>query len=260
MLQSKDFLFRASSMGDVMVGVAKGWGVEKSTTCQRKLVQMYRELAWNRKPNSENKYTKKGKLAENSGIDLYCMVKGKFYKKNEERLSNDFFTGECDIFDGEDVRHAEETIDIKCSWDAFTFPSLVDTSNKDYEYQGEVYMNLTGAKKHTVAYCLVNTPASQILDTKFYLAKKHGIIDTETDDYIEACRQLEIDSIFDMEAFEKEYPYFEHHIPKSEWKYDIPREERIHEIVTYENFDNLLAMKSRVLECRQWIDKYLLKH
>lgn len=258
MLQSKDFLFRASSLGDVMSGTAKGWDVEKSLTCKRKLVQMYREKVWNRRPDSENQYTKKGKLAEDSGIDLYSMVKGKFYKKNTERLNNEWFTGECDIFDGEDVYHAEETIDIKCSWSAFTFPSFLDVADKGYGYQGEVYMNLTGAKKHTVAYCLVNTPASQIMDQKRKLGFQHGIIDSETTEYIEACRQLEIDCIFDMESFEKEYPYFDHHIPKEEWVYDIPREQRVYEIITLENPENLLAMKSRILECRQWIDKNLL--
>ena len=43
MVDFDNLLFRASSMGDIMIGVEKGWSVDKSITCQRKLVQIYRE-------------------------------------------------------------------------------------------------------------------------------------------------------------------------------------------------------------------------
>ena len=168
-------------------------------------------------------------------------------------MNNKFFTGELDLFTGEDIRHAEETIDIKCSWDLFTFPSFLDKSDKDYEYQGEVYMDLSGAKKHTVAYCLVNTPANMITDKKYYMKKDFGIIDIETPEYTEACIELEKSSIYDMESFEKEYPWFEHHIPKSEWVYDIPQEERLYEVVHEKNPILLASMQQRITDCRAWM-------
>jgi len=258
-MEASDFLFRASSIGEIMSGTGKNMPVEKSVTCMRKLVQMYREMAWKRRPDFSNKYTKKGTLAEDSGIDLYCIHKGIFYRKNTERKNNQYFTGEWDLDDAKNGGIPNETIDIKCSWSPFTFPSIVDKISKAYEYQGEVYMNLTGSKKHTVAYCLVNTPASIILKEKRRLSYEHGIIDIETDDYIEACMELEKNSIFDTEAFMKEYPYFEFHTPKKLMDFDIPAKERIFEVVSTENKESLDKMIARILECRQWITKNLLK-
>lgn len=247
-------------MGDIMSGVAKGWTVDQSLTCKRKLVQMYREMMYNRFPDTENRYTQKGQLAEEDGITLYSLVKKVFYKKNTVRLNNEYFTGECDIFQGEEITKADETVDIKCSWSLFTFPSFLDTTDKGYEYQGAVYMDLTGAKKHTVAYCLVNTPASLIMDEKRKLAYKYGILDSETEEYVDACKTLEKDSIFDMDLFRKQYPYFEFHTDLNEWKFDIPKEQRVYEIVTERNDKTLSDMRSRILQCRSWMDINLFKN
>lgn len=263
MLNSADkILFRASSMGDIMTGVAKGWDIEHSLACKRKLVKIFREHRYSRKYSKDNKYTIKGNAAEQDGITLYSRVKSRHYNKNDKRLNNLFFTGECDLFDGDDVEHADETIDIKCSWSLDTFPSIIDVADKDYEYQGGVYMDLTGAKRHTVAYCLVNTPANLIMDEKRILAYKMGVtdFDKETDEYIQACQEIEKNAIYDMELFLKHYPYFDFHMDIKQWSFDIPKEERVLEIVADRDGLMIDKMKGRVSEARSWMNQNLFKN
>ncbi len=258
-MDAHEIKFRASSMGDIMSGTGKGWSVENSLTCKRKLVQMFREVSYKRTPDVSNKYTKKGNQAEEDAITLYSLVTGHPFKKNTTRLTDDFFTGETDIFKGESIKKAEETFDTKCSWSLWTFPSLLDTKDKDYEYQGAVYMNLTGAKKHTVVYCLVNTPANLIMDAKRRKAWEMGVIDEETEEYKEACIKIEQDSIFDMELFKSHYPFFDFHSDIKNWEHDIPKKERILEIITTRNDSLIDQMKDRIIDCRLWMNANLFK-
>jgi hypothetical protein len=74
------------------------------------------------------------------------------YKKNTERKTNDWLTGEADIV-------ADKIIDIKSSWSLTTFPCLAsEGENKTYEWQLRAYMMLWDLDSAQIAYCLVNTP------------------------------------------------------------------------------------------------------
>lgn len=244
-------------MGDIMTCVAKGWDVENSLTCKRKLIDMYRELTWKRRNNKSNKYVEKGLAVEEDAITLYCRAKKKMFKKNDIRLNNEFFTGELDLFEGETIETATHTIDIKSSWDWTTFPSICDTVDAGYDYQGQTYMDLSGAKVHTIAYCLVNTPANLITDEKYRLARKMGVIDTETPEYIAACIEIEKNSIVDMNLFLKHNPGYEFH--SKNWEYDIPMLERVYEMDVLKDEKKIGKMKDRVTECRKYMNKNLFK-
>lgn len=256
---ANEMLFRASSMGAIMSGCKKGWDVENSLTCKRKLVEMFRQEVWQRRYDKSNKYVKKGIEVENDSITLYCRVKkGEMFKKNTIRLNNEFFTGELDLYRGESITKATRIVDIKSSYDWTTFPSICDTEVDDnYEYQGLVYMDLTGAGLHTVAHCLVNTPAHLITTEKWRKRGEMGIIDTETEEFIEACIEIEKNHIFDMGLFLKEYPYFEFHC--KDWNYDIPMIERVHELDVVRDDKKIARMKERIDECRIWMNKNLFK-
>lgn len=253
-------LFRASSMSDIMTGVAKKWNVENSLTTKRKLVQMYRELTWNRKSNKGNKYTDKGIKSEEDSITLYSRYKKQFFKKNDKRLTNQFFTGELDLYQGESIEKADLVVDIKTSWDWTTFPSMLDTTSSDYIYQGHTYMSLTGAKKFIVAHCLVNTPAEIIIDEMKRLQWKMQVIDPEASpEYQEACKLIEQSMIVDRPLFEEHYPFYQFYNEKEEWIYDIPYIERVHEI-TIDRDDYLIEqMQARVMECRVWLNHNMFK-
>lgn len=256
-MEVNKILFRASSMGEVMTGVAKNLNVENSLTCKRKLIQIYREINWKRKSNRGNKYIDKGNEVEQDSITLYSRVKKSMFKKNDIRLVNGYFTGELDIYEGDSITSAIHTIDIKSSWDWITFPSMCDTVDASYDYQGQVYMDLTGAKKHTIAYCLVNTPANIILDEKKKLAYKMGVIDLETPEYIEACIEIEKNHIYDMELFLSHNPWF--HLHCKNWDFDIQMSQRIHEIVVERDDDKIQKMYARIDDCRKWISDNFLK-
>jgi hypothetical protein len=252
-------LFRAHSMGDIMTGVKKGWDVENSITCKRRLVQMYRELMWQRKYNKSNKYTEKGNMVEQDAITLYSRFIKEHLIKNSTRLNNEFFSGEIDVFKGPEILRTKHTIDVKSSWDWMTFPSIVDSIKDypDYDYQGQVYMHLCGAEKHTVVHCLLNTPANLITAAKRRLAWEMDIIidGIESPEYIEACIEIEKNSIFDMALFRKHFPYFEFHC--KDWHYDIPFEKRVHEMIVIRDDKKIESMIERVKECREWMDTHL---
>jgi len=136
-MNANEILFHPSALGDLMTGVAKGWDVDKSLTCKRKLIEIFRQIKYDRYYSHSNKYTEKGTKMEEDGISLYCKVKGIFVKKNKERIKNEWFNGEPDII------FPKETVDIKCSWSLQTLPHVaVGSIGKGYEYQGRAYMDL----------------------------------------------------------------------------------------------------------------------
>ena len=98
-------------------------------------------------------------------------VTGIKHVKNEEMFGNDMITGTPDIND-------EKLIDIKSSWDFSTFPMHSnDITSKDYYWQMQGYMELTGHKESTLAYCLVDTPQNLIEDEVRRVKWQLGFID-----------------------------------------------------------------------------------
>jgi hypothetical protein len=105
------------------------------------------------------KEMEKGILVEQDSIDLFNRVRGLSLVKNTERRSNDFLTGECDLFDA--VRRRGH--DLKSSWSARTFPGwAIDCEDKLYEWQMRGYMALWDADEWEVNYALVDTPEKLI--------------------------------------------------------------------------------------------------
>lgn len=258
-MEASKILIRSHQGGDIMTGVKKGWSVEDSLTCKRALVKIFRRLKYNRELSHSNKYTEKGITCEEDGITLYSRVKKKMFKKNTERLTNDFFSGELDLFEGKTILEATETHDIKCSWSLDTFPSMLDRPDYDYECQGQIYMDLTGAKKHTIAYCLVNATTKLIDDAKRKKGYELGIIDLETEEYISACKKIEMDMIFDMELFKQQNPHYDLHTPTNEWIYDIPMEERVITFTIDRDEAFINSIKNRVTDCRIWMEENLFQ-
>jgi GH43 family beta-xylosidase len=101
-----------------------------------------------------SKAMERGTKMENISIDNAILwMNIPFIQKNEQTFEDEYFTGTPDLL-------LEKTvIDIKTSWDCFTFP-LFDTeiSHKDYYYQLQTYMHLTGLKNAILCYILIDTP------------------------------------------------------------------------------------------------------
>lgn len=106
-----------------------------------------------------SKQMEKGLTVEQDSIDLLNRVRGLRLAKNTERKSNDFISGECDLFDVECRRGH----DLKSSWSAATFPiAVVDCEDKLYDWQMRGYMWLWDASEWEVNYALVDTPEKLI--------------------------------------------------------------------------------------------------
>lgn len=106
-----------------------------------------------------NKYTEQGNILEDLAIMASGDHYGRFFMKNETRLSNDFITGECDILDREESR----IIDTKNSWSIGTHPFIqehAEAKTKDcgYDWQGQGYMWLYDTEHYEVHYHLLPCP------------------------------------------------------------------------------------------------------
>jgi len=189
------------------------------------LVDKYVSIKYGRETNIESKYTNKGLQVEEDSLTLYSRYKKTYFTKNEENLSNDWITGTPDVI-------KERIIDIKSSWDIFTFfRTKSKPLNKHYYWQMQSYMALTGADTAVLAYCLTDTPDVILNDEKRRLLWKMGVISDQDATYLEACDKLD-----------KLMTYS-----------DIPLEERVHEVEIKRDDRAIESIYKRVEECREYM-------
>lgn len=150
-----DILFRCSSLGKIMTeprSKAEGILSVGAKTYIRSLVA---QEIFGVEFEVSAKVLEKGIRVEPDSIALLNRVRGLALQKNAERRSDDFLTGECDLFDA--PRRAG--FDMKSSWSLATFPiAEVDCMDAGYDWQCRGYMRLWDANEWTVAYAMVNTP------------------------------------------------------------------------------------------------------
>ncbi|CAL1518160.1 hypothetical protein [Chitinophaga sp. MM2321] len=230
-------LFRSSSIGHIMTEpqskAAKDRG-ELSEGAKTHLIDVYVSRKYGRQTDIFSKYLEKGLAVEEDSITLFSRVKRKYYKKNETHLKNDFIMGTPDLYEGVSINEASLIVDIKSSWDIFTFfRNLTKPINKDYYWQLMAYMALTGAKKATLAYCLVNTPELMIVDEERKLMYRMNAGTTENPLYIEACEKLRQLSIYD----------------------DIPMNRKIIEFSIDRNDEEIERIYSKVKKCREYLNE-----
>lgn len=144
--------FRASSLGDIMTA-PRSKDETLSVGAKTCIEKLAKQFVYGYDEVISSKYTDKGLQVEDQSIELYNAVFFTNYKKNTERKTNDWITGECDI-----ITPAKIT-DIKSSWSLATFPATVLAGrDKVYEWQLRAYMWLWDVDESEIAYCLVNTP------------------------------------------------------------------------------------------------------
>ena len=145
-----------------------------SETTKSYVQEWLKESIYGVRKEVKNKYLSKGLNLEDEAIDKAIeWLDLPFTLKNETFFEDDFFTGTPDLIVNETV------YDIKCSWDCFTFPLFdKEIPTKDYYYQLQVYMHLTGCKKAVLTYVLLNTPEELTYEEKHNydsLEKKYRI-------------------------------------------------------------------------------------
>jgi len=217
---------RCSAIGKIMTN-ARSKSEVLSKTCKSYLEELALEEVYGIRKEFSSRYTDKGNEVERESIDLAQDVLDMgFMYKNTEFFENDFLTGTPD------VNTDTCLLDVKSSYDASTFPFFAEEiPNKDYMYQLQGYMALTGKRKSILAYCLVNTPYDIVEDEIRRAHWKHHLID-ESD---ELRAEVEAKHVFDHIPMEKRIKSF--HI-----KYDK---------------DIVKAIYDRVKECRVYYDQVI---
>jgi len=149
-------IFRASSLADIMTE-PKSKSDKLSVGAKTAITKMAKEAVYGYDERITSKPMTKGIQCEDQSIELLNSVLFSSHAKNTERKTNEWITGECDIFTGSKI------IDIKSSWSLATFPALAeDGENKTYTWQLAAYMWLWDVDSAAIAYCLVSTPEELI--------------------------------------------------------------------------------------------------
>ncbi len=131
-----------------------------SQTAKTYIHELVLEHKYGIRKEFSSRYTDKGIQVEDESISLVNDVLDvNFIYKNEQYFENDYIKGTPDV-NTEDV-----LLDVKSSWDATTFPFFdTEIPNKDYFYQLQGYMWLTGKTQSMLCYCLVDTPIDMVED------------------------------------------------------------------------------------------------
>lgn len=146
------FRIRCSSLSKIMTE-PKSKDEALSVGAKTYVEELAKQFVYNFEKDVTAKEMEKGLIVEQQCIDLLNEVLFTNFVKNTERRTNDWLTGECDIFTGRKIH------DIKAPWSLATFPATVFAGrDKDYEWQLRGYMMLWDVDDSEIDYCLVSTP------------------------------------------------------------------------------------------------------
>lgn len=217
---------RCSSIGKIMTS-SKTKGEVLSQTTKTYIKELAIAEKYGIHKEFSSRYTDKGNQVEDHAIELCNDVLGLgFIYKNEEHFTNDWIKGTPDVITEEIL------LDVKSSWDATTFPFFDDElKNKDYYYQMQGYMWLTGKEESLLCYCLIDTPLQIVEDEIRREHWKNCLIEESLD-----LRQfVELKHIFT----------------------DIPKEKRLKSFKIVKDDKVIEDIKTRIVQCREYFDKLI---
>ena len=220
----KEFKIRCSAIGQIMTNGRSKTEILSKTT-QSYLQTWFKEQLYNRHKQFSSKYTDKGNIMEDNSLDFIAEQLGYgMLLKNEDYFSNDFMTGTPDVI------LKDHIIDVKNSWDNFTFPLFeTEVPNKDYFYQAQGYMALTDLDSFKLIYVLSDTPINLIEAEARKYCYANGYEPNDEDvlnEFIERMTYKDIDAKYKIKVFE------------------IKRCD-----------ETIKAIEERVIECRNYINQ-----
>lgn len=229
-MKIKEFKIRASQIGQIMTDpktkAAKEAG-ELSETAKSYCKTWLKEQIYSRKKEFSTKFTEKGNVVEDNSIDFIAEQLGLgLLIKNQESFENEYITGTPDAI----ARSADLVIDAKNSWDCFSFPLFEDAiPTKDYYWQAQGYMNLTGLRRFRLCYVLSDTPVHLIEKEAYWWCKNNGYDDLDIDVYKEFEKRMTYSNISDRFKLKT---------------FDVPY-----------NQDEIGLVYNRVEKCREYINE-----
>jgi len=148
-----------------------------SETCKTRVEEKFIEDQFGVRKSFWSKETNKGLECEIESINFFVKEYDLFgAKKNEIRFENESFVGTPDlVFNG-------LVYDIKTSWSLFTYPMFDDPAvipTKDYMFQLQAYLDLTGLKKAQLVYVLTNATEEMIQDEVYRQCLRSKVFDKE---------------------------------------------------------------------------------
>ncbi len=221
----KKFKIRCSTIGQIMTNPRKK-GETLSKTTKNYCKTWVKEQLSGVKKEFKSKYTEKGNRKELEAIEyLQNNANMPLLLKNERLFEDEYKRGTPDII------LSDKIIDIKTSWNFFTFP-LFCTENlkKEYDWQVQGYMDLTGKEKAIIAYLLVNTPKILIEKEIYYATKDYEFLTKE------------------------QYEEIENYIIKKYTFDHLSKDLRIKMFEVKRDYKKIRAINKRVEECRKYID------
>lgn len=218
----KQFKIRCSAIGQIMTNPRSKTETLSETT-KSYLQEWLKTQIYNRSKDIKSKYLDKGNICEQDSLDFVANELGYgLLIKNEEMYENDFLKGTPDVVLNDEI------IDIKNSWDCFTFPLFeTELPNKNYYWQMQGYMALTGRQKAKVIFTLMNTPNNLIEKEVYWYCKNNGYGDFDDDIYKDFQSKMSYDSI------------------ESKYRIKVFEVER--------NDDDIAKIQERVNECNQYL-------
>lgn len=208
---------------DCEAQLSLGIDKELSKTCTSYLMQWWIEATTGRRKDISSKYLYKGIAVEDDAILQLALQDESFHTKNEKRYENEWFTGTPDIITDTKV------IDIKSSWDIFTFTEAkLSPINQNYYLQLQVYMDLVGRDEAELVYCLLNSP-DEVYNNE--VRKAEWVTGMQVPLTDEKLRQIHLNHHYD----------------------DLPYESRFKRFSIQRDQEVIDAIKSRVEQCRKFI-------
>lgn len=186
----QQFKIRCSAIGQIMTN-PRSKSETLSETTKTYLETWMKEQIYKRNQQFSSKYTDKGNIVEQDSLDFIADELGYgLLIKNEESYENEFMTGTPDVI------LKDEILDVKNSWDCFTFPLFSDElPNKNYYWQMQGYMALTNKPQAKVIYTLMNTPINLIEREAFFYCKNNGYDNLDDDILNEFKERMTYDNI-----------------------------------------------------------------
>jgi len=211
-----------------------------SDSCKSFLTRTYAiEKYYSGKKGRQRSSMVKGSIVQQEAFNLFMESEGKKYNTQSKLLKNDFISGIPDMYDGTLATSSEEIIEIKSSWNIFSFLSAVNKPLKSsYYWQLMGYMYLTGAKIGTIAFCLINTPENILEDEKQRVLSNRKLYEEDEDKFNAMVEELSIRMNYN----------------------DIPVEDRVLRFTVERNDSDITKISKKVEKCREYLQEFEIKH
>lgn len=150
--------------------------------------KLWLENEYNFKEEIHSMSMEKGTIQETTSMELLTELSGEFYLKNDSFFENDYICGTPDIIENDVL------IDIKTCWSIKTFSEKnEEIARNDYYNQMLGYMVLTGTKKASLCYCLVDAPEAMVNDALYRLS---FTINENSEEYEKEAKQIKLNMIY----------------------------------------------------------------